>query len=282
MPASYRIAVLGFPRTGKTTLITALFAYLFREGVRGASIVPRGDETIQRINADMEQLELGRPIGPTTDQDVFAYRAEVRVPSVLTSRRYKLEIGDFPGESTVTFTEQYGDWLHRTKYFEWAISADAFMFVLDTGSILSDQTGEYVARQKRAFRAAWQRLQEHYLEGSADLAKRPLILVFSKADFLLLPRSELRWPEVLKKIPSMVSVDEARIDHEALDLRSRFADLIEYFERESRRFAIVFASVFVDVDGERLGVPRIARYIMPRSTFWPVGRQGSTIPSARP
>ena len=175
----------GFSQAGKTTLITALFAYLFRRGVKGASIVPRGDETIQRINANMEQLELGRPVLPTRDQDVFAYRADIFAKSILFDRRYKLEIGDFPGEDTVAFSERYGDWLHQTEYFAWATAADAFIFVLDTGCILVDVSGEYAARQKRAFRAALQTLQEHYVDGPTDLRRRPLMLVFAKADLLL-------------------------------------------------------------------------------------------------
>ena len=270
MPASYRIAVLGFPKSGKTTLITAVFAYLFRRGVRGASIVPRGEETIQRISDNMEKLELGRPIGPTTDQDVFAYRAEVSISGLIFTARYKLEIGDFPGENTVDFAETYGDWLHRTKYFEWAVGADAFVFVLDTGAILLDESGEYVARQKRAFRAAWQRLQEHYLDGPADLSRRPLILVFTKADSLVFggTAEELRSATMAKEFARATTIPRGQIESIGGDIRARLRDLIEYFERESRRFRVVLTSVFLNVDDERLGIPEVAHYIMPRPGFF--------------
>lgn len=270
MPASHRIAVLGFPQCGKSTLITAVFAYLFRHGVRGASILPRGDETIKRINANMEQLELGKPLAPTRDQDVFAYRAEVVVKSILSERRYKLEIGDFPGENTVSFVEEHGDWLHLTRYFEWAISADAFLLAIDVGAVLQDESGEYVARQKKSFRAAWQRLQEYHLEGASDVTRKPLVLLFTKTDLLFKsieaasinePVSDIATPPIRMKC----SVDEVK--EKTAVILSRFQDLIEYFHRENKRFSIVFSSVFVDVNGERLGIPEVARYVMPESSF---------------
>jgi GTPase SAR1 family protein len=271
LPESYRIAVIGFPRSGKTTLITAVFAYLFRNGVRGASIVPRGEETIRRINSNMEQLDLGRPIGPTKDQDVFAYRAEIRIRSSFFLRHYKLEIGDFPGENTLDFTEKYGEWLHDTSYFEWAISSDAFLFVVDVGSILLDHSGEYVARQKRALRAAWQRLEEHHLDSKSDFSNKPLILVFTKADLLLKSVEQDSIYDLAFGAPpqSKISFDPSEMEIPRRDITARFSELIDYFRRENRRFGVVFASVFGSVGGERLGVPEIARYIMPRPRFWP-------------
>lgn len=265
MPSSYRIAVVGFPESGKTTLITAVFAFLFRRGIKGASIVPRGEETIKRINENMEQLELGRPLGRTKDQDVFAYRAEVKLKSFIVPRHYKLEIGDFPGENSVAFAEEYGDWLHLTRYFEWAISADAFLFVVDTGRVLLDDSGEYVAGQKRALRAAWQRLQEYHLEGAADVRTKPLVLIFAKADLLLVrDSSKIRELAFGQESPPLASLDTPKsLNREVDAIIERFGDLIEYFERENRRFDIVFASVFINVKEERLGIPRIARFIMP-------------------
>jgi GTPase SAR1 family protein len=270
LPASYRIAVVGFPKSGKTTLITAVFAYLFRKGIRGASIVPRGEETIKRINQNMEQLELGRPIGPTKDQDVFAYRAEIKTGSNLFRRHYKLEIGDFPGEDTLEFAESSGEWLHESRYFEWAISSDAFIFVVDVGAVLLDKNGEYVARQKRALRAAWQRLQEHHLDSKRDIARMPLIFVFTKADLLLEDDDDLEQLAFGKMHPTTkYLMRPGKIDSETSKVIDRFSELIDYFQREDHRFEVVFASVFLNVEGERLGIPTIARYVMPRPTLWP-------------
>jgi hypothetical protein len=238
-------------------------------------VVPRGDETIERINDNLEQLELHRPIKPTTDQDIFAYRAEVITRPGRFRRRYKLEIGDFPGEDTVSFTEKYGEWLHDTPYFQWASSADAFIFVIDTGKVLADVKGEYVARQKSALRAAWQRLQEHHLDGTANLSAKPLLLVFSKADLLLYQGAE---PEKIERlasgglIPLPEGISEEKIRRAARDVTGRFDDLIDYFNRETRRFHVILSSVFTTVETvrqERLGIPELASKILPRTTLLP-------------
>ena len=251
MPALHRIAVIGYPQTGKTTLITAVFAYLFRHGIRGASIVPRGEETIARVNSNMESLELGRPIGATRDQDVFAYRAEVKFQSFPFGRRYKLEIGDFPGENSVEFTEQYGEWLHRTKYFEWAISADAFVFVIDVGKVFDLDGQEYVARQKSALRAAWQRIQEFHLDGSSNIRRKPLILAFTKADLGL--------------SHSALGISESEIQKLTANLEERFSDLIAYLRRETNRFETIATSALLSTRGDRIGIQKLATRLLPRS-----------------
>jgi GTPase SAR1 family protein len=272
MPVAHRVAIIGFPKAGKTTLITAIFEYLFRRGAKGRSVVPRGDETRRRINENLAQLELRRPVKPTTDQDVFAYRAEVTGRPGSLSRRYKLEIGDFPGEDTVRFAEQFGEWLHDTPYFEWAASADAFVFVADSSSILSDQSGEYVARQKSAFRAAWQRLREHHLDGTTNLSSKPVLLVFSKADLLRqLSPSRRYWgfDDSIPERKQLTEKDEAHLREGCESVRTQFRDLIDYFSRESALFRVIFVSVFAELDGERLGIPELTSRVLPRRAWVP-------------
>ena len=253
LPVSHRIAIIGFPRAGKTSLIAALFEYYFRRGARGKAIVPRGEETIQRINENISRLQTQKEVLPTKDQDVFAYRAEV-----LSKRRYKLEIGDFPGEDTVEFAEKYDQWLHSAPYFKWAVSADAFIFVVDS-DVLNDEFSEIaVARQKSAFRAAWQRLREHHLDGSEDLSEKPLFLVFTKTDLLFDDGQLGHFHGGLRAMePGIFGDVESYLNY-------RFSDLIEYFGRESKNFRVILTSVIAGSDGERLGVPSLATFILPR------------------
>ena len=271
MPASHRVAILGFPQSGKTTLITATFDYLFRFGARGGTIVPRGDETIRRINDNLRSFELQRPVKPTTDQEVFAYRAEVVARASRLQNRYKLEIGDFPGEDTVAFAEHYGEWLHDTPYFQWAMAADAFVFVIDVRNVLLDSPDEQVAREKSAFRAAWQRLREHHLDGGSNLSEKPLLLVFTKADLLLIPSSRyelIRASATGGAFPQRQVVRRKNeLDKEFEKVKGRFSDLISYFELESSRFEIIFTSMFLEVDNERLGIPEFASRILPRPSL---------------
>lgn len=267
LPALYRIAVVGFPRCGKTTLITALFAYLFHRGANNGRIRPTGEETINRINANLELLDRGLPISPTTDQDVFAYRAEITLDSPLpvpfSSRTYKVEIGDFPGEDSVDFAEKYGQWLHQAGYFKWAVGADAFIFVVDLSRLMSEDSEEYVARQKSALRAAWQRLQDQVVEGGRSAtAKSPLVLVFTKADRW----SEFKWMGTTgePKPKPLTPANEINMNKMKESVQFEFADLISYFKRENQNFAVVFESVYLEFGGERLGIPEIAKAILPR------------------
>lgn len=183
LPIAYSIAVVGFPRSGKTSLITAMFGELFAGRYLRYQVFPRGETTIERINRDLELLELGKSLGPTTDQDLFAYRADVVGGAVVFPAVYKVEIGDFPGEDSAEFAERFSDWFHQTPYFKWVMAADAFIFVVDLGCVIdNDSTHEYVARLSRAVRAAWQRLQENHLQGERSLSWKPVALVFMKAD----------------------------------------------------------------------------------------------------
>jgi GTPase SAR1 family protein len=251
IPRSYRVAVVGFPQAGKTSLITALFAYLFRNGIRGASIVARGEETITRINAHIADMESGVGVAPTRDQDLFAYRAEVQFRSVIAflSTRYKLEIGDFPGEQTQAFVESENPWLHNTNYFQWAMGADAFIFVVDSEKAIANRDN-YVAKQKSAFRAAWQRIQEHHIDGSIRLSRKPVILVYSKAD------KELG-----------IFFTEKNVEKFQSELDEKFADLIDYFRQDAKRFQTVLISVVLENRSERLGIAKLASYVLPRSTY---------------
>lgn len=281
MPVSHRVAIIGYPQVGKTTLITGIFEYLFRVGAEGGSVVPRGDETIRRVNTNLKQMELGRPVIPTRDQDVFAFRADVVAPGGGLARRYKLEIGDFPGEDTVEFAEQYGEWLHATPYFQWAISSDAFLFVVDTASILLDSTGEEVARQKSALRAAWQRIREYHLDHNVGLSRTKVVLIYSKADLLLVDR----WNTVAirnfatgEDHPSVRKVNAAV--HTALDkVMHQFDDLAEMLARESGSFETIATSIYLREAGdERFGIPAVVHAVLPhRGALVPVfGRRDSS------
>lgn len=256
IPRAYRVAVIGFPQAGKTSLITAVFAHLFRSGIRGASIVPRGEETITRINSHIADMESGAGVAPTRDQDLFAYRAEVQSRSLFffSSLRYKLEIGDFPGEQTESFIGSEQPWLHNTNYFQWAMGADAFIFVVDAKKVYDEQNN-YVARQKSAFRAAWQRIQEHHIDGASGLKSKVVILVYSKADQVI-------------GFPG----GSSELMHRCKDLKRQldleFSDFIDYLKRDSKDFKTVLTSVALHENGERLGVPTVSEYVLPRWRYF--------------
>jgi GTPase SAR1 family protein len=273
---AYHIAVVGFPQSGKTTLITSLFNELFSGKILRIKIVPRGSETIEKINRDIARLEIGESLGPTTDQDLFAYRADVNIGRFPFSTRYKIEIGDFPGEDSTEFTEKFGDWFHNTPYFKWVMEADAFIFIIDTAHVLADDDQKsYRAKITKAIRAAWQHIQEYHIEGKKDLKSKPIVLVFAKGD-LLVVASHIRLEDqddltntirdlgFGKTFPKPVHYIDFDIDKRGALILLEYRRLIDYLRHQTNKFGVVFASHFAFCDNGRMGINDILKRILPR------------------
>ncbi len=281
LPVSYRVGVVGFPRAGKTTMITSMFGAMFtRKLAAFKGFYPRGSSTIERVNADLEKLELRQSLGPTADQDRFGYRIDVVRSAGFIPQTYKVEIGDFPGEDSVKFTEQYGDWLHQTDYFKWVMDCDAWIFVIDLEPVVpphvagmlpavGPRAAAQVARSSRAIRAAWQKLQEYHLDGGRPLSEKPLALVFTKADLLLESGSESKktTSETREGFRPLLSQEELRAAEDQVE--QLFADLISYLKSQTQNFQVLFVSAFAfEGDGGRLGIGRLLKHILPHGRSW--------------
>src|SRR5271157_4011579 len=48
LPIAHNVAIVGFPESGKTTLITILFGEIFARRVLGVQATPKGARTIER------------------------------------------------------------------------------------------------------------------------------------------------------------------------------------------------------------------------------------------
>jgi molybdopterin-guanine dinucleotide biosynthesis protein len=94
---SHKIAVVGLPGAGKTTLITALFE-LVQRGTHLKNVRLHGLQTIETVNRNIARLNSGERIGPTKEKDVFIFRFSYLQLRFLIARSYDVEIADFPGE----------------------------------------------------------------------------------------------------------------------------------------------------------------------------------------
>jgi hypothetical protein len=279
LPRAYSIAVIGFPQSGKTCLITSMFGELFANRIAGVMTVPRGKETIERINRDIAKLEIGQSLGPTTDQDLFAYRAEIVLRDFPFKKRYKVEIGDFPGEHSKKFTEQLGEWFHESNYFKWAMEADAFIFVVDLAHVLCPQErDEYIAGMKKAIRAAWHHLLEYHLAGKKNIRRKRMVLAFTKADLLVtseqeIPREssgrgEMVTEHVMKlgfgdTLPNPFHVEELSKEITS-SIEEKFNDLIRHLRGQCRFLETVFVSAVAYDKNGRLGIRRLLGVLLPR------------------
>lgn len=263
LPIAHNIAVIGFPKSGKTTLITSLFAEIFSRRIPSISITPRGEETINRINDDIARLESGEKLGATTDQDIFAYRAEMITGGNIFSRRYKIEIGDFPGEDSEELSSKNIQWLHDLPYFKWVLNADAFIFVIDSEKVINNKNSKvYRSQLISSFRAAWHKLKDHHYDGVSELRRKPIVLVFTKSDLLTKdPTDSLNKNGNRQTTGS--AIEENEITHPLL---TEYSDLIEYFKSETTRFNVVFSSSFAKdpSTGVRIGAKKLLRGILPR------------------
>nr|VFK39443.1 MAG: 50S ribosome-binding GTPase [Candidatus Kentron sp. TC] len=279
-PISHMVSFIGYPRSGKTTLITALFSEVFAQRIlRGVNIIPRGAETIERVNEDIARLETGRELAPTTAQDLFSYRVEMLTGKTSLSRRYKIEIGDFPGEDSENLANKDAAWLHKTKYFQWALNADVFIFVIDLENLTDlgdDRAREYKSLLERSFRAAWQRIKEHHYDGARKLRNNPVILAFTKADLLLDSENSYRENSAASagnapgNYHRPVVLDSKERNRELSEkqesIEAYFRDIIQYLGSETSRFHVIFTSAFAKEkpDSVRFGIEELARSVLPK------------------
>lgn len=265
LPLAHNIAVVGYPRSGKTTLITSLFSEIFSRNISNISITPRGEETIKRINDDIARLESGRDLGSTTDQDLFAYRAEMVTGKNIFAKRYKIEIGDFPGEYSEELATKGVEWLHELPYFKWVLNADAFIFIIDCAHIVYDDNNlEYRYKITSSFRAAWQKLKDHHYDGMNSLLKKPVAIVFSKIDLFITKKHSSN--ESQARFVGTQYISESQIDEIKEELMRDYNDLIKYFESETKRFNVIFSSSFAKntKDGIRFGAKKLLDSVLPK------------------
>ncbi len=281
-PVAHNIAIIGYPRSGKTSLITCTFGEIFANRVRNFKVTLRGENTIDRINQHLALIESGVNIGPTTDQDLFAYRADVEIPSSLFGKLYKIQIGDFPGEDSRIYSEEYGKWLHNTPFFRWALEADALVFIIDLGQYLisRSENAEYVAEISSAIRAAWQNYLMFLTRRVRTRKRIPISLTFTKSDVLLNLQPDRQFPSsLINKItekafsehtPQIKIIGTQELSPWKEIVEEDFSDLIIYLRSETNYFSIVYTSCFGthENSNSRFGIEDFFKSVLPSPRFF--------------
>lgn len=274
---SHIVAVVGFPKSGKTTLIVSLFGETFAGKTGLIRMMPKGTQTIERINASLEMLKKGKALGPTKDQDRFAFRALLTVGGVFR-RTYKVEFGDFPGDDSEAYAERYGPWLHNTEFFKWVAESDAIVFVIDLGRYLAGNQERiaYIARMSSAIRAAWQYFLDVNDQRTRQARRHPVVLAFNKADLFGVIESRdsnsRESDNFGRMIASLAFGDETPpinvINPQMLEAAQKrvtadFGDLINFLRTEAPKFRVVFTSSFGLENGRLLGITELLRATLP-------------------
>lgn len=268
----YNIAIIGLPKSGKTTFITSVFGAVMSGKIKlnAYNAIVKGNSTIDRVNENLSLLDKGIPIGSTTDQTLFSYRVNIEEKSsqILRPRKeYQIEIGDFQGEMTQDLIDlKTNIWKHDSEFFNWVKNASAFVFVVDLGHYLIDQNA-YIAEISKSLRSAWQKIVELNDNQINRISRKPVVLIFNKADILVRPgyytHSQIEYLAFSEeKLPEVKYSDiEDSMTKEIID---DFENLINFFQGNCKNFSYNFYSSFLaDKYEYRKGLSDICNHIFP-------------------
>lgn len=273
---SYNVAILGFPRSGKTILLTTLFGEMFANKI-GIRAVPKGDATINTINHYLSQLAKGESLGPTTSTDRTAFTADLTVGGKRLGETYRVEFGDFPGDDYDSYVNQFGPWLHTTPFFRWVLHADAIVFIVDIGRILNprENRASVVAQESSAIRAAWQHMIDTEEMTGRDFRRLRIVLAFTKADLFQEVKNynyEESEVEILEDrifrlgftdIPPIRQMDLTALNEGSDEMSEEFSELIGFLRDEVRNLNVIFVSSFGLIEDKRLGLEELLLAVLP-------------------
>lgn len=257
IPISHNIAIIGFPQSGKTTLISTMIGEVMEDKIKQADIVLKGDATIERINENLKKIKQGLPIGATTDETKFAYRTNISIKNELFIRNYKIEYGDFPGELSKEMSCTNINWLKHTEFFRWALEADCYIFTIDITVLSYKEELIYNVNDViTGYRAAWQHIIDNNTEPEIIVRRRPIIIVFTKCDEYIntLHNISMRYSSSIDPTAeSFVKFEKNMIEI--------FSPLINFLKKSNPKTKVVFTSSF---DEGKLGVKELFVATLPK------------------
>lgn len=205
-PFTMRIAVVGPPNSGKTTLLTMIYRELSVNQDSSVHFMPYGTETIEFISRNIERLSNGNWPLPTLPGILFPFRARASVRKGLISKEFIIEAGDYAGEHMEEFLPEEVGFLHKSDYFQYVLDADAIFFILDGRRLYEGGRSAQVAVDE-IFTAA-----QIYLSskgrGPGAVSQVPAALVITKSD--LINRYDSEYHVVfdrIEKLQSLLSIN---------------------------------------------------------------------------
>ena len=265
IPRRYNVAVIGFHGSGKTTLITALFREILEGKIKSVQATLSTRSTTERVMQGIAKLDEGKPLGPTEDQDMFAYRTKIVLGSLL-KKTYDVAIGDFPGRMSEQLAHDAVEPFLHPDFEGWCREADAFIFVIDvTPCFMKYESNkginrEYVIKMTAATRTAWQNLLNMHSAGAKRLKSYPAVLTFTKSDLInyvsdapdatVTPLIE-RWGLSLEELPVNVRIDTDKLSEQQENILDEFSAVRTFFRQTNHGFREVFVSSVGGPDKEK-------------------------------
>ena len=276
--SDYYIAVLGYPRSGKSVFITSFINHLLRENKSGYKTKRIEEETKKRLKENIKYLNAKTPFEQKKTEPVFPYILDISKGKLLLKKYFRLHIGDFSDDSSAQFHNGYRQWFHKSQSFVWVMQADAFVFVVDLAEVLAQYEDDfYCEKVSNAIYRAWKRIEGSHLGGKDNLKNKPIVLLFTKAD-LLVKFYELLGPEPLdqmrikmfqlgfskKRLPETVNI-KTDLDPDLYTVvEEKFRSIIHYLNKKSKRYNTVFFSHFLNLNGVPIGMGNVVDSILPK------------------
>jgi len=276
--SDYYIAVLGYPKSGKSIFITSLINHLLHENGSDNETIKINDETNKRLKENIKCLNSRTPLDETDTDSIFPYSVHISRGKFLFKKNFKMQIGDFSGDNNAQFHNGYRQWFHKGRSFIWTLQADAFIFVVDLAEVLAQYEDDfYCEKVSNAIYKAWKRIEKSHLGGKNNLKNKPIVLLFTKSD-LLLTFYELLAPAPLdqmrikmfqlgfskKSLPQTIRAKKDLDPDLYAIIEEKFGDIIYYLKRKSKRYNTIFFSHFLTLNDVPIGIEKVIDSILPK------------------
>jgi GTPase SAR1 family protein len=277
-PSDYYIAVLGYPRSGKSIFITSFIKHLMHEEIAGCKPIKLENETAKRLKDNIKHLNSRTPLEQTKEESIFPYIVDISKGRLTLKKYFKLQFGDFSGDNSAQFNDGYRQWFHKTPSFVWVMQAHAFIFVVDLAEVLAQYDDDFYCKKvSDGIFEAWRSIEKSHLGGPAKLKNKPIVLLFNKADLLptfhelLGPKPEgqmrikmLQSGFAKKSLPQTININKDLDPDLYALIEIKFGDIIHFLKSKSNRFNTIFFSHYLTLNGIPIGLEKVADTILPK------------------
>ena len=291
----HNVAFIGFQRSGKTTLLITMLSELLLFRVSRVSARLRGERTIEQVTRYMKKIKSRQAVGQTTRGSQFPYEINIAQEGFF-GRSFKMSFGDFPGERSKEYVSKLrrveersakeqvlpgpdDEELFDGEFFRWVLECDAIIFIVDVAQYLRNKVrrqeqailDDYAVEVSQAYIRTWSYIVDARREGG-ETREPIVVLAFTKSDLfdvepkkskgesLEVTMATLGFEEPL---PEVREISRLRFEQGSRQCEEDFEELIRFLKGHSRTFHAVYASSLALMDGQRLGVERLFRAVLP-------------------
>jgi GTPase SAR1 family protein len=297
---SYRIAVIGEPAAGKSTLTTAILESLHSHRYSGNAFL-RGDDAIQKYEENLSRIRECKPVAETSSDSLVIYDFLYQVPKTQfevlfdgaflgQSERnniYEVQIGDYAGSYTRLAVERANrsdrpslqndsvisnlGTQHSASFESVLRTSHALIFVLD-GALFQRNDNTELVRILTAYELLWNNLVRtmvHY----GSLSGRRIVFAITKTDLNFRTRNKnsagrVR-PGTRTRSHELVDVDSEEFREWEAEYRThatqKVRDLMELILKSGAQTKLVFTGAYTKGAGGRFGIGHVVEACLPQA-----------------